>query len=163
MAGRLSPLASPSDGQRIRYRADAAVVGRAIADEAALGPVPQGEQRLARQVRARVAGHADVIEVGGGDAGHLEARPHRVVREARDMLDAAEPLLFHRGHELAVAHEHGETPVVGRDTRCSLEWSGSYRIGSFTSRPCRRCGPPRAIAARGVDVHEQPIQKPGST
>ena len=77
-------------------------------------PVAQEKPALSPQVRARIAGDGEEIDVGGRDAAEREARGERVVRKSGAMLDAPKALLFDRRHETAVADEDGgDVAVVG--------------------------------------------------
>ena len=55
---------------------------------------------------------ADVVEVGGGESGRLEAVRDGVARESGVMLLAGEALLLRRGDDLTVAHQTGRRIVV---------------------------------------------------
>ncbi len=98
---------------RRRQRGDAREIAGAVAD-GVLRPVPEQEERLAPQVRAGVPRDGEQIDLGRADAGDPQALGERAMGEAGAVLDAAEPLLFHRRDELSFADEHGRDVSVVR-------------------------------------------------
>src|SRR5262245_41907282 len=122
-------------GQRVWNRPDATIIGRPIADQSTRRAMSQGEQDLSREMRARIARHADVIDVGGRDAGHVQARLNRLMRKPGDMLDAAEAFLFDGCDELAVAHDdRRHVAVIGVDTENVHGIERSGYLVNLTSR-----------------------------
>ena len=98
------------------HTAHAAGVPHPVPGEPQARPRPQREERLAREIRPRVPGDRDVVDLGRRDPGHVETAPDRLGRESRPVLDAAEPLLLDRRHELPVPQQHGGgVSVVGVD------------------------------------------------
>ena len=78
----------------------------------------QGVEQLGAEPGPGIARHGDVVHVGDGDAGFLQAVANRRDREARRVLDAIEALLFDRGDELAVLHQGRRgVAVVGVDAK----------------------------------------------
>ena len=77
---------------------------------------PNREAELSKEIRLWPAGYRHVIDVAGLDAGRVEAIADGAVREGDLVLLAGEPLLLHRGHQLAVHEERGgSVRVVGVD------------------------------------------------
>ena len=105
---------SPSASAIVAGSADAAHVARPRGDAAA-GRWRSSEQRLAPQVRSRIAGDRERVHVARLDARHR--RQARIAARGKPgpVLDAAEALLLDGRDELAVAHERGRRRR--RDTR----------------------------------------------
>ena len=92
--------------------ADARHVARAIG-ERLLRPVPQDEERLSPQMRARPARDGKQIDLVCADAAHLQTRVDGSGRKSRDVLDSAEPLLFNGRDEFSVPDEgRGHIAVI---------------------------------------------------
>src|SRR6187399_2700213 len=136
MHGRLprAGLEAKRVRDRLGNRADFAVVGGAVADHAAAWPIPQRKQRLAPEMRLRVARDPDVVDLVGSDAGHFQAGSNRLRRKTRDVLDPAEPLFFDGGDELTVAdQDRGDVSVVRVDAENIHEMSALRSRGLPTS------------------------------
>src|SRR5204862_8254570 len=75
-------------------------------------------QQLAAEVRLGIPRDGDVVEAGGGEAGIGEAPRSGLLGEPRAVLDAVEPLLLGRRHELAVDEEcRRRVAVIGVQTQ----------------------------------------------
>lgn len=66
------------------------------------------------ELEERLVVEADVRQILGFDSGLAEAVRDRARREGGVTLDAGEPLLLRRGHDLAVAEQAGRAVVVER-------------------------------------------------
>ena len=97
------------DGRR--QRADLREIARPIGDRAGRA-VPQEEERLAPQMRPRIARHGEQIDVGRLRARHPQTLRDRAMRESGAVLDAAEALLFHGGDQPAVPYDRGRHVAV---------------------------------------------------
>ncbi len=90
------------DPERFRDRrpdnTHAPPVASPVRGESPRGPVPGGEPRLPPQVRPRVPRHGEVVHLLRAYPGHRQARPHRLAREPRPVLDPVEALLLDRSH-----------------------------------------------------------------
>src|SRR5262249_7066729 len=92
-------------------RADARQVARTIAERAPR-PVSEHEERLAPQMRARVARHGEDVDVRGREAAHIQAGCQRLMWKAGAVLDAAKPLLFNGRHEAPLDDQRGRDVAV---------------------------------------------------
>jgi hypothetical protein len=95
---------------------DPAVVPATVQDEPRARPVAEREERLAEQIRPRIAGDRKVVDLLRREAGHFEADADRVAREAGPVFYAAEAFFFDGGDERAVAKQRSrDVTVVGVD------------------------------------------------
>ena len=78
---------------------------QAIHDRLEFGAVLQGEEHLVAQIRLRIEGDCDVVNVPRGKAFALQAISDGARRKSRPMLAAQEPLFLHCGHHDAVANQ----------------------------------------------------------
>ncbi len=100
------------------------------------------------ELEERLLEEHDVVERGGGDAPRPEAEVDRVLGKPVVVLLAAEALLFHGGHELPVAQQHGRGVVevagdpehVHQDCRCACSAMGRV-AGSRGRQPRGAPGP----------------------
>src|SRR5262245_26910305 len=79
--------------------ADTAIVRSAVGHESASRAVAKRKPSLPPQVGSRVARDGYVIDVLRLDAAHFETHPHRLFREAGDVLHASKPLFFDGGDQ----------------------------------------------------------------
>lgn len=74
--------------------------------------VADGAQELLADVRPRIAGDGDVVELLGAQPALLEAPRSREAWESGDMLDSVEPFFLGGGDQLAVDDERCRSIAV---------------------------------------------------
>ena len=109
VVGHAEPLGQGALGPQ-----DLPQVARSLRRDLPPGTILQGVSDPLAEVRERIPGQRDVVDVARCDVRTIETEAHRLVRERGVVLDAGEPLFLDRRHELAVDHERGRRVAVVR-------------------------------------------------